>query len=90
MTCGKYVGGGRAGGASGPPGTADGRFPDRDHKIAANVVRLGAPVTRLHPQIMAGTVAQAEARDTRHWPPGPAGGGFRRARDGPAAGPPGL
>ena len=43
------------------------------NEIATTAVRHRSPVTRLHPQIMRGTVAQAEVRDTRHWPPGPAG-----------------
>jgi anti-sigma regulatory factor (Ser/Thr protein kinase) len=42
------------------------------HEIAANAVRHGSPVALLALH-SAGTVAQAEIRDSGHWPPGPAG-----------------
>jgi anti-sigma regulatory factor (Ser/Thr protein kinase) len=41
------------------------------HEIATNAVRHGSPVARLDLH-SAGTVAQAEIRDSGHWPPGPA------------------
>ena len=38
------------------------------HEIAANAVRHGSPIARLALQIT-GTAAQAEIRDSGHWPP---------------------
>jgi anti-sigma regulatory factor (Ser/Thr protein kinase) len=40
------------------------------HEIAAYAVRRGSPVARLALQ-STGTIAQAEVRDSGHWPPGP-------------------
>jgi anti-sigma regulatory factor (Ser/Thr protein kinase) len=42
------------------------------HEIAANAVRYGSPVARLELQVV-GAVAQAEVRDSGHWPSDPAG-----------------
>jgi serine/threonine-protein kinase RsbW len=42
------------------------------HEIAANAVRYGSPVARLELRVV-GAVAQAEVRDSGHWPSGPAG-----------------
>jgi serine/threonine-protein kinase RsbW len=57
------------------------------HEIATNAVRHGSPVARLILQI-AGTAAQAEVRDSGHWPlepqtataPGGLGMGLQVAR----------
>src|SRR5689334_12729606 len=40
------------------------------HEIATNAIRHGSPVARLALQT-AGTAAQAEVRDSGHWPPQP-------------------
>ena len=40
------------------------------HEIVTNAIRHGSPVARLALQI-AGTAAQAEVRDSGHWPPKP-------------------
>src|SRR6266480_3568746 len=44
------------------------------NEIATNAIRHGSPLAWLDLQIGGGTTAQAEVRDSGHWPPGPADG----------------
>jgi serine/threonine-protein kinase RsbW len=55
---------------AGLPGQRAADFVIAVHEIATNAVRHGSPVARLNLH-SAGTVAQAEIRDSGHWPPGP-------------------
>ena len=53
---------------AGLPGQRAADFVIAVHEIATNAIRHGSPVARLALQI-AGTAAQAEVRDSGHWPP---------------------
>jgi anti-sigma regulatory factor (Ser/Thr protein kinase) len=55
-------------GRAGLPGQRAADFVIAVHEIATNAIRHGSPVARLALQI-AGTAAQAEVRDSGHWPP---------------------
>ena len=52
------------------PGQRAADFVIAVHEIATNAIRHGSPVARLALQT-AGTAAQAEVRDSGHWPPQP-------------------
>jgi anti-sigma regulatory factor (Ser/Thr protein kinase) len=59
---------------AGLPGKRAADFLIAVNEIAANAIRHGSPLAWLDLQIATGTTAQAEVRDSGHWPPGPVGG----------------